>query len=80
MKLHANAALTLKQRRQVKQLHAQGQSVRVLAERFGIHQTTIRRWAGRDTHDDRSSRPQRPRRVVTESYRQAVIAYRQAHP
>lgn len=80
MRLHANAALTIKQRRQVKQLRAQGQSVKALAERFGVHETTIRRWIKRDTPYDRSSIPQRPHRVVTEEYRQAVIAYRQAHP
>lgn len=80
MRLHAKAALTVKQRQQVKQLHQQGESVKALAHRFGVHERTIRRWIHRDSPQDRSSAPKHPKRVVTAAYREAVLAYRQAHP
>lgn len=79
MKLHSNAALTVSQRRQVKTLFEQGQSVAALATRFGVHQTTIRRWIGREVFTDRPH-PQRGGRLLTPDYEQAVIAYRQEHP
>lgn len=80
MKVHANAALTIKQRREIKELYANGQSVKVLAQRYAVHETTIRRWIQRDSPIDRSSAPHTRMRVVTSVYREAVIAYRQAHP
>lgn len=80
MRLHAKAALTIKQRQQVRQLHQQGESIRSLARRFGVAERTIRRWANRESPDDRSSAPKHPKRVVTPAYRDAVLAYRQAHP
>lgn len=80
MKLHANAALTIKQRLEIQQLYTHGQRVKVLAERFGVHETTIRRWIKRESPQDRSSAPRVRRCVVTEDYRNAVIVYRQAHP
>jgi IS30 family transposase len=80
MQLHANASLTIKQRREIKELYDSGQSVKVLAHRYGVHETTIRRWSQRHSPFDRSSAPHTHTRVVTEEYREAVIAYRQAHP
>lgn len=80
MKLHANASLTLKQRREIKEWYESGHSVKSLAERYGVHETTIRRWIKRASPLDRSSVPHTRNRVVTDAYRQAVIAYRQAHP
>lgn len=80
MRLHAKAALTVKQRQQVKQLYEQGERVKTLADRFGVHERTIRRWINRDSPLDRSSAPKQPRRIVTPAYRDAVLAYRQANP
>lgn len=80
MKLHANAALTVAQRREVKRLHQEeGVSIRQLAARYQVDPSTIMRWVKRDTPYDRTDTP-RSCRVVTPVYRQAVIAYRQAHP
>jgi transposase len=81
MRLHANAALTINQRREVKRLHDQeGLSVKVLAARFRVHERTIRRWLKRESPDDRSSAPKQPRRLVSQAYRDAVLAYRAQHP
>lgn len=80
MKLHANASLTIKQRREIKELYENGQGIKALATRYGVHETTIRRWVKRVSPVDRSSAPHTRSRVVTDAYRTAVIAYRQAHP
>jgi len=80
MELHANAALTLKQRRQVHRLHRQeGVSIRELARRFGVNPSTIQRWVKRDTPLDHTSAPISHHTVITPEYRAAVIAYRKAH-
>ncbi len=79
MKLHARAALTLRQRQQVKQLHEEGESVRNLAKRFGVNPSTIQRWIKRDSPLDKSSAPLTNRTVVTSEYRAAVIDHRKEH-
>lgn len=79
MKLHANAALTVAQRKQVKSLFENGVSVPELVARFNVHETTIRRWIKRDSAFDKPS-PERAKRVVTDEYEQAIIEYRQANP
>ena len=48
MKLHSQAALTLKQRQKVKRLHKEGVSIRELAKRYGVNPTTIQRWIKRE--------------------------------
>jgi transposase len=81
MNQHAKAALTKKQRQEVKLLYRSGQfSQAQLAVRFATSVKTIRKWVHRETPYDRSSAPKTPHRRVTESYRQAVLAYRRAHP
>lgn len=81
MPYHANATLTVTQRRLVRELAAQGVSQADLARRFGVHRRTIQRWAARSEPTDRSSAPrQHGRLVVTEAYRTAVLAERTAHP
>jgi hypothetical protein len=81
MKLHAQAALTLAQRTEVRRLHAEEHvSIRALAKRFGVNPTTIQRWVRRASPLDRTSAPLRIRTVITPEYRAAVLAYRQAHP
>ena len=80
MKLHANASLTIKQRCEIKEAYDRGQRVKILAKRYGVHETTIRRWIRRTSPVDRSSAPHTRRRVVTPAYQEAVMAYRQAHP
>lgn len=79
MKLHANAALTVVQRKQVKSLFENGVSVSELITRYNVHETTIRRWIGRDAPFDKPS-PERAKRVVTNEYEQAIIEYRRANP
>jgi len=81
MKLHAQAALTLKQRQEVKRLHEQeGISIRELAKRFGVNPTTIQRWYKRNSPLDRSAAPIRHHTVITPEYRKAVISYRKNYP
>jgi hypothetical protein len=80
MHLHAQAALTLKQRQEVKGLHEEGASIRALATRFQVNPSTIQRWVHRDSPLDRTTAPLRPHTVITPEYRAAVIAYRKEHP
>ena len=82
MKYHANAVLTVHQRRALQRLHwEEGWSVRRIAQHYGINPSTVYRWLQRAEVQDRSSAPhQHGRRVVTDAYREAVLAYRQAQP
>jgi hypothetical protein len=81
MKLHARAALTAKQRSEVKRLHEEdGVSVRKLAARFSVNPTTVQRWIKRETPLDLSTAPIQHYTKVTPAYRAAVIAYRRANP
>ncbi|WP_198424792.1 helix-turn-helix domain-containing protein, partial [Spirosoma endbachense] len=67
---------------EIKRLYQTGNyTYPALAKQFATTRRTIAKWVKRDTTTDRSSAPQQHgRRRVTEAYRQAVIAYRQAHP
>lgn len=81
MKLHCQAALTLKQRQEVKRLHNEEKlSIRKLAKRFGVNPTTIQRWIKRESPLDKSTSPIRTRTVITAEYRQEVIEYRKDNP
>jgi hypothetical protein len=81
MKIHRNAALTGKQRQQVQALYASGAyTQQQLAIQFATTRKTIGKWVNRQQAQDSSSAPRQPHHRVTDSYRQAVIAYRQAHP
>ena len=81
MQYHAKAALTMTQRAEVRRLFQSGVSHSELARRFHVDRRTIRRWAERTELADRSSAPrQHGGRVVTEEYRAAVLAHRQASP
>ena len=80
MKLHANAALTIKQRRQVKQLFENDKLPIVeIARRFSVSPQTVRRWIGRSDFQDRQVKTRTPR-VVTPEYESAVIEYRRQNP
>lgn len=80
MNLHAQAALTIRQRQEIKVLYEQEQlSIRQLARRFGVNPTTIQRWVGRDCPLDKSSAPVHHATVITPEYRMAVLDYRKAH-
>jgi transposase len=80
MKLHANAALTIKQRREVKQLFEMGKLPIVeIARRFCVSPQTVRRWIGRSDFQDRQVTSRTPR-VVTPEYESAVIEYRKQNP
>jgi transposase-like protein len=81
MRHHKNAALTQRQRAEIRRLYASKKhTLQSLAERYGVHRDTIRKWAYRPSSEDHSSAPKQPYRVVTEEYRQAVCAYRAEHP
>lgn len=80
MQLHARAKLTIENRKEVKRLHADGLSIRKLAERFHVTPKTIHYWVQRDSPLDKTSAPLRHHTTITEAYRLAVVAYRQAHP
>jgi transposase len=81
MKIHRNAALTGKQRQQVQALYASGDySQQQLALQFATTRKTISKWVHRPQAQDASSAPKQPYRRVNDAYRQAVIAYRGAHP
>lgn len=81
MKLHSNASLTVKQRREVKRLHEEeGISYRELARRFQVDITTIWKWIHRDSPLDLSTAPKTRRRALSPDQQEAILAYRQAHP
>ena len=81
MKLHPQAALTLKQRQRVRRLHLEeGVAVRKLAKKFRVNPTTIQRWVNRESPLDHSSAPANHYTVVTAQYRAAVVAYRKERP
>ena len=81
MKLHARAALTLKQRQEDKRLHLEEKvSIRKLAALYHVNETTIQRWIKRETPLDLSTAPVEHYTKVTPEYRAAVIKYRQANP
>lgn len=81
MELHANAALTVQQRKEVRRLHQQEKvPIRELAKRFHVNPTTIQRWAKRESPLDRSATPLAPRSTITPEYQAAVVAYRGEHP
>lgn len=80
MKQHANAALTVANRKQVKLLFENQQlSTAKLARRFEVHRDTIRKWIHRDSPFDKASAV-RKKRVITIEYEQAVIEYRKRNP
>ena len=81
MTLHAQAALTVRQRLLVRRLHFEEKiSIRQLAGQFKVNPTTIQRWLHRETPLDRSSAPIHHRTVITPEYHDAVIGYRMEHP
>ncbi len=81
MRLHPNAALTVRQREDLQRLRQEGWTLDRLAAHFHINRSTVVRWVYRSSVLDRSSAPtQHGGRVVTPAYRAAVIAYRTANP
>jgi transposase len=81
MHYHPKAALTSGQRARVQHLHRAGMSQSALARQVGVHRHTIQRWIARpDTADRTGGLRTHGRRVVTDVYRDAVIAEWQAHP
>lgn len=80
-RLHGNAALTLKQRQEVRRIYLeQHVPIAQLARRFSVHPRTIRRWIHRSSPRDLSTRPAHPRITITPEYRKAVLEARRAQP
>ncbi len=81
MRLHPNAALTVRQREDLQRLRREGWTIDRLAAHFHINRSTVLRWVHRPSVHDQSCAPkQHGGRVVTAAYRAAVIAYRNANP
>lgn len=81
MKLHKNAALTPNQRGEIQRLYATGRfSYPQLARQFNTTRKTVMKWSKRTHIEDQTSAPKEHYRRVTDAYRQAVVAYRLAHP
>ena len=81
MKQHGNASLTVSQRKLIQELYHSGKAKKSeLARRFNVNRKTIDRWVNRKSPFDKPSGPKNPRKVITESYRQAVIKHRENHP
>lgn len=79
-KLHANATLTISQRKQMRSLYLEGARISSLARRFGVNRKCADRWAKRATPYDKTSGPKAPKTVITKEYRRAVLEHRAAHP
>lgn len=81
MKLHAKAALTLRQRQEIHSLYATGNySYQDLATRFAVNAKTVQKWAKRPSPQDLSSAPKQPHKRLSPDYEAAVRAYRQREP
>lgn len=81
MRQHKNARLTIAQRVEMKRLYEQEQvPVRKLMQLYQASENTIRKWVKRESPYDLSSTPHKLPSVVSEPYRQAVIAYRNNYP
>lgn len=81
MHLHAHAKLTRTQRHDIRRRHQDDRmSITALATRFQVKRQTATTWAHRDTADDVSSAPVRPRTGLTDASRAAGMASRHAPP
>ena len=81
MRLHKKAALTVHQRLEIHRLHkAEGTGIKDLALRFHTSKVTIKKWIDRASAEDKSSAPHNHFKVVTETYKAAVFAYRAENP
>lgn len=77
MKLHKNSALTVQQRKLVRELYASGAYTQnALASQFGCTRKTISKWVSRSEPSDLSSRPKESSRSITKEFELAVSAYR----
>ena len=74
MNLHRNARTTPRTRDEIRRSAA---SVTELARVFGISETTVRRWRGRSSTDDRSSRPTVQNVSLTPAEEAIALALRQ---
>lgn len=74
MKLHANATTTPRVRAYIRRSTA---STAALARELGVSETTIRRWRGRDSVQDRSHRPRRLTTVLSPVEERLICELRQ---
>jgi len=79
-KLHKNAALSLSQRKLIRKLYLEGQTISSLSKRFGVNRKCSSKWAKRTSPIDKPSGPKKPKTVITDSYRSAVISHRKLNP
>jgi transposase len=78
MKLHKNAALTVRQREEIKHLYeVEKVSQTEIAKRFCTTRRTIYNWLQRDNFEDKSSAPKKHHTVVTSEYESKVLDYRE---
>jgi len=79
MKYHANAKLTVYQRRAMREEFEQGMSISKLSERYHVNTKTVQKWVHREEMTDRSSAPRRRRSKRPPGLKNAVRRYKKAH-
>jgi hypothetical protein len=80
MSLHGSAALTEKQREEIKILHQEhGWTYSALADRFNTTFRTAKKWANSTTSQDKKSGSKTPRSIITPEYEAAILKYRESN-
>ncbi len=73
--------MTIAQRMEIKRLYQQEQvSIQKLMQIYQVSRPTISKWVKRESPFDWSSTPHRLPQIITEPYREAVLAYRKENP
>jgi len=80
MKYHANATLTVHQRRSMRKEFQEGASIVTLAARYHVTTKTVQKWVHRDDPADRSSAPRRRRSKRPPGLKRAVKEHKRLNP
>lgn len=81
MKIHKNAALTVRQRIEIKRLYESGNaSIRELAHNYHVNPSTITKWVKRDTPYDKTPSAKNRRGGLTDEQKEAITIHRQKNP
>ena len=71
-KIHENAALTITQRKLIRNLYLEGTSISSLARRYCVNRKTAQRWAKRESPYDVPSGAKTPWQIDTEQHFQRI--------